>query len=101
MRDRHRKRYAGLLRDVDPARLAYTGFEAVWELGMKTAAGPDGCAALGGAMDVPIADWTRSDWHLTRGLRVRIDGYEGSDDFATDAELKLISACPDVRLLNP
>ena len=48
LRDRNRKRYAGLLRDVDPA-IAYMGFEAVWELGMKTtAAGPDGCAALGG-----------------------------------------------------
>ena len=80
---------------MDPATLAYTGFEAVWEL-MKTAAGPDGCTALGGAMDMPIADWTRIlDWHMTRGLRVRIYGSEGSEDFATDAELKLlIAACP-------
>ena len=48
LRDRNRKRCTGLLRHVDPATLTYTGFEAVWELGMKTAAGPDGCAALGG-----------------------------------------------------
>ena len=42
-------------------------------------------------MDVPIADWTRSDWYVTQGfVCASTHGFESSEDFATDAEMKLI-----------
>lgn len=97
LRDRNRSRVRKLLDGVAPDSLAYEGFQAVWEQGVKLSTSPAVFEVLGGDLDTPIDKWLSLHLHPQGELYVCLgEEYDVMDDEMWTA----LAAWPNLQFLE-